>query len=429
MSRLGRVAVDVRPLRASRDFRLLTAGTVITGIGSQATLVALPYQVYVITGSAFLTGLVGAAELVPLALASLFGGALADRFDRRALLLQSQLALVAIAGLLALAAALGEPPVWLLLLLAAAMAGAAALERVVRMAIVPNVVAPEHLRGALSLSFGLTQVTQVAGPGIGGLLIAGFGITAPYLVDAATCLGMVGAAAAMSAQPPAGAEHEPVLRSIRGGLAFVRRLKALMGSFAIDLSAMTFGMPRALFPVLAVGVYGAGAAGTGLLFAAVAAGSTVAALTTGWLVRARFLGRITLAAVAAWGLFIAAAGLVGSIWPAAALFALAGAADSVSAVCRSTISQTLTPDRMRGRMSSIFGLVVAGGPRLGDVESGSVAALTSPAFSVVSGGLACLASVGVVAVLFPQLAAYDGDEVGAGEVAVEEVEAEALPLV
>lgn len=188
---------------------------------------------------------------------------------------------------------------------------------------------------------------------------------------------------------------------------------------------MTFGMPRALFPVLSLTVYHAGAAGTGLLYAAVAAGSTVAALTTGWLIHARFLGRITLAAVAAWGAFIAIAGLVDSIWPAAALFAFAGAADSVSAVCRSTISQTLTPDRMRGRMSSVFNLVVAGGPRLGDIESGTVAAFTSPAFSVVSGGLVCLGSVGLIAAAFPQLAAYDGDKVGAGAVGVDlELEAE-----
>ena len=175
---------------------------------------------------------------------------------------------------------------------------------------------------------------------------------------------------------------------------------------------MTFGMPRALFPVLALTVYHAGAAGTGLLYAAVAAGSTVAALTTGWISHARYLGRIVLVAVAFWGIFIAAAGLVNSIWPAAFLFALAGAADSVSAVCRSTMMQVLTPDEMRGRVSSVFSLVVAGGPRLGDVESGTVAALTTPAFSVVSGGLVCLASVGVVALAFPQLAAYDAAKVG-----------------
>src|SRR6185503_19938468 len=218
-----------------------------------------------------------------------------------------------------------------------------------------------------------------------------------------------------------GIEHEPVLRSIRSGLSFVRRQRPVMAGFVIDLAAMTFGMTRALFPVLSLTVYHAGASGTGLLYASVAAGSTVAALTTGWLLHARWLGRIVLGAVAAWGVFIALAGLVDGIWIAAALFALAGAADSVSAVCRTTMPQTLTPDRMRGRMSSVFGLVVAGGPRLGDIESGTVAALTSVSFSVVSGGLACLASVGLVAALFPQLAAYDGGAIGAGAVDQEDL--------
>lgn len=388
-------------------------GAVITGLGSQAALVALPYQVFVITGSAFLTGLIGLAELGPLIVASLFGGALADRFERRRLLLLCQYALVATAAALAVAAATGPPPVWILFVLAAAMAGASSIERVVSSAIVPQTVAPELLPAAISLTYGLYQLTMVAGPGFGGILISLFGITTPYAVDAVSCLGMAVAAAMMSAQPPAPrAAREPVLRSIRSGIAYLRRLPAVTAGFVMDLCAMTFGMPRALFPVLALTVYHAGAAGTGLLYAAVAAGSTVAALTTGWLSHARYLGRIVLVCVGLWGIFIAGAGIVDDIWPAALLFALAGAADSVSAVCRSTMMQTLTPDEMRGRVSSVYSLVVAGGPRLGDVESGGVAALTSPAFSVVSGGLVCLASVGVVALAFPQLAAYDSAEVG-----------------
>ena len=170
-----------------------------------------------------------------------------------------------------------------------------------------------------------------------------------------------------------------MLRSIGEGLRFVRRNRALTGSFAIDLMAMTFGMPRALFPVLAVSVYHAGAAGTGLLYAAVSVGATVAALTTGWLAHARRLGRIVIWAVAVWGAAIALAGLMPALWPAAVLLAVAGAADSVSAVCRSTINQTVTPDHMRGRMSSTFSLVVTSGPRLGDVEAGGVAALAGVA--------------------------------------------------
>jgi hypothetical protein len=198
-----------------------------------------------------------------------------------------------------------------------------------------------------------------------------------------------------------------IWRSIADGLGFVRHARALVGSFVIDLSAMTFGMPRALFPVLAVSVYGAGAAGTGVLFASVSAGATVAALTTRWLEHVRRLGVVVIVAVALWGLAIAGAGLVGSLWGAAALLALAGAADSVSAVCRAVISQTLTPDALRGRMSAVHSLVVAGGPRLGDIEAGAVASLTSVQFSIVSGGLACVAGSALTAVAFPALARYD----------------------
>jgi hypothetical protein len=226
-----------------------------------------------------------------------------------------------------------------------------------------------------------------------------------------SCLAMVAALVAMAPQPPQGApeERESVRRSIRAGLRFVRGEPALLGSFAIDLMAMTFGMPRALFAVLSLSVYHAGAAGTGVLYAAVSAGATIAALTTGWLEHARWLGRIVIAAVLAWGLAIAAAGATSHLWVAAGLLALAGAADSVSAVCRSTINQSVTPDAMRGRMSSVYSLVVTSGPRLGDVEAGAVAAVASPRLSVSSGGLACVAGVGLIVLAFPALAAYDGD--------------------
>ncbi|MFL5874777.1 MAG: MFS transporter, partial [Solirubrobacteraceae bacterium] len=339
-------------------------------------------------------------------------GAQADRHDRRRLLLADQVALVVTAGLLALGAILGEPPVLVLYVLGGLLAGFAAVQNVLRSAILPNLVAPELVNPAIALNFGLTQLTYVVGPGLGGVMIGLAGVGAAYTIQAVTCLAMVAAAAAMSPQPPIGLEpgagpREPVLHSIAEGLRFVRRNNALLGSFAIDLLAMTFGMPRALFAVLAVSVYGAGAEGTGLLYASVAAGATVAALTTGWLAHARRLGRITIYAVGAWGAAIALAGVAGSLWVAAALLAVAGAADSVSAVCRSAINQDVTPDRLRGRMSSVFMLVVASGPRLGDVEAGTVAALTSVRFSVVSGGIACLAGVALVVLAFPALAKYD----------------------
>jgi predicted MFS family arabinose efflux permease len=411
--------VDVEPLRASRDLRMLVLGNFVSGLGTQAALVALPYQIYVETGSAFLTGLLGAVELVPLVTLALLGGAIADRADRRRVLLLDQIALVACSGALAALAFAGSPPLALLYVLGGLLAGFGALQNVTRSAILPNLVDRARLRSALALSFGLYQLTMVIGPGLGGLLIGVLGVGTAYTIDAASCLAMVWAVVVMAPQPPVTdvAEHPPVLRSIAEGLRYVRGNQALVGSFAIDLVAMTFGMPRALFAVLAVSVYHAGAEGTGLLYAAVSAGATIAALTTGWIEHVRRLGVIVIWAVVVWGAAIALVGVVGSLWPAAVLLAVAGAADSVSAVCRQSINQMVTPDAMRGRMSSVFSLVVTSGPRLGDVESGSVAGLTSPRFSVTSGGLACIAGVAVVVAAFPALARFDAEEVLAARAA------------
>lgn len=412
---LSRIAVDTTALRESRDFRLLTVGSFVTGMGTQAALVALPYQLYTQTGSAALTGLLGAVELVPLVASALLGGAIADRMDRRLLLLLDQIALVGLSAALAVLAFGGHVPLGLLYALGGALAGAGAIQSVGTSAIIPNLVAPARLRSALALTYGLGTLTMVVGPALGGLLIAAGGVRTAYAVDAASCAAMVGALVALAPQPPQplpGTVEDDVLSvraSIAEGLRFVRSEPALLGSFAIDLVAMTFGMPRALFAVLALDVYDAGAAGTGVLYAAVAAGATVAALTTGWLEHARWLGRVTIVSVVAWGLAIAAAGLTTHLWVAAACLALAGAADSVSAVCRTTINQSVTPDAMRGRMSSVFSLVVTGGPRLGDVEAGAVAGLTSARFSLTSGGLACVVGVGAIVLAFPALARYDGD--------------------
>jgi MFS family permease len=412
--RLPRIHADTTALRESKELRSLVLGNFISGMGTQASLVALPYQLYVQTKSPLLTGLLGAAELVPLIVMALLGGALADKLDRRRLLLVDQIALVLIAGALCGAALAGEPPVWVLYVLAGLLAGFGAVQNVARSAIVPNLVAPANLRSALAVNYGLYQLTMVIGPGLGGLLISAGGVQLAYGIDALSCAAMVWGVLSIGPQPPQREQDEPevgIRRSIVDGLRFVGRNRALLGSFAIDLNAMAFGMPRALFPVLAVSVFHAGASGTGLLFAAVSAGATVAALTTRWLEHVRRLGLIVIAAVTVWGLAIAVTALVSNIWIAAALLAVAGAADSVSAVCRNVINQSVTPDAMRGRMSSIYSLVVTSGPRIGDIESGTVASLTSARISMASGGLACVAGVGLIVLLFPQLAAFDLERV------------------
>jgi MFS family permease len=409
--RLPRLRPDLAPLRDSRDFRLVLIGSFLSGLGAQATLVALPYQVYIQTRSALLVGLLGAVELAPLVAAALFGGAVADRMDRRRLLLLDQVGLVMTAAGLAVAAAIGHPPIGVLYALAALLAAFVSLENVVLSAIVPNLVDRSQLRGALALEYGLGTLTMVIGPALGGLVISALGLTWAYSIDAISCAAMVLTVFPMAPQPAHEvAPHERLRDSIVEGLRYVRGNQALLGSFAIDLVAMTFGMPRALFAVLSVGVYHAGAAGTGALYSAIAAGATVAAMTTGWLPHARRLGRIVIWAVVVWGTTIAFAGLARTLWLAAALFALAGAADSVSAVCRTTINQTVTPERMRGRMSAVFSLVVTGGPRLGDIESGAVAGATSARFSVFSGGVLCVVGVAAIVVAFPALLRYDADD-------------------
>ena len=408
---MPRLRPDLSPLRESRDLRLVVVGNFVSMLGSQATLVALPYQLYVQSHSAFLVGLLGAVELAPLMASALLAGAIADRMDRRRLLLLTQIGLVLTAVALALAAFAGSPPIALLYLLGGILAGFSSLQNVVVSAILPNLIAPERLRGALALNYGLYQLTMVLGPGLGGVIIAALGLQWAYTLDAISCVAIVLAVRAIAPQPPRG-DHAPdtIRRSIAEGLRYVRGNRALLGSFAIDLVAMTFGMPRALFAVLAVGVYHAGAAGTGVLYSAVSAGATVAALSTGWLAHARRLGLVVVWAVLAWGAAVALAGVAGSLWLAAVLLAAAGAADSVSAVCRSTINQSVTPDHMRGRMSAVFTIVVTSGPRLGDIESGAVAGAAGVRFSFVSGGLACLVGVGAVLLAFPALVRYDADE-------------------
>jgi MFS family permease len=408
-----RLLPDLTPYRASRDLRLVVAGNFIGNLGAQATLVALPYQLYRLTHSPFLVGLLGVVELGPLIFMSLVGGAIADRVDRRRLLIATQAGVVICAGGLAVAAFLGHPALATLYVLGGLLAGFNALQNAARSAIIPNLIASnELLASALATNYGLSALSTVLGPGLGGVLIGALGVQSAYTIDAGCCLVVALTALPIAAQPPevvAGA-YGSLGRSISEGLRYVRGNRALVGSFAVDLIAMTFGMPRALFAVLALGTYHAGASGTGLLYAAVAVGATASALLSGWIKHARRLGIICVWAVAAWGVAIALTGLMGSIWLAAALLAVAGAADTVSAVCRSTINQSVTPDRMRGRMSSVYGLVVTGGPRLGDVESGSVAGAAGVRFSVTSGGVACLVALGLIVLAFPQLVRYDTED-------------------
>jgi MFS family permease len=406
----GRLALDLTPARRSRPFRWLAIGQVVTSLGAQAAMVALPYQIYVLSHSATLVGLLGAFELGPMIVVSLVGGALADRRDRRPILVVAQTVVMAVTAILFALSLVGTPPVLAILVLGGLLAGAIALAGAIRSAVVPTLLGPELLRSGLTLNYGLNEAAGIVGPGLGGLLIGIVGVQWIYAIDAFSGIGMIAAAIAIGPQPPIGAgQRLPVLRAIGEGLRFVVRSRAIAGSFAIDINAMTFGMPRALFAVLSLSVYHAGAGGTGLLYTALAVGGTLAVLVSGWVQEVSRLGRVVIGCVLLWGLSILCAGLVSSIWLAAALLALAGWADGISAVCRTQITQTLTPDRLRGRTSAVYSLVVTSGPRLGDIESGLVAGIVGALDSVIIGGAACVVCVGAIVALFPDLAAYDAD--------------------
>jgi MFS family permease len=410
-----RAFLDLSPLRASPQFRLLWLGEAVSQVGRHITVVALPYQVYQLTRSPLAVGLIGLAQVVPLMTFSVVGGAIADHFDRRKVLLATQSGL-AVTGLLFVGGALaGDPPLWFLYSTAGLQAALTGLDAPARIAAIPNLVPRQQLPSALALNQVLFQVSDIAGPAVGGLIIARFGLVWAYGADAISFGAAIAAIALVKPLPPQRAEGEDPpptgFAAIRQGFAYLRGRRVIQSTFVVDLIAMVFGMPRALFPVLAAEAFHVGPAGLGLLFAAPAAGALVGALLTGWVRHVRHQGRAVLWAVSAWGVAIVAFGLSTDLfWLALGFLAVAGAADVVSAIFRGTILQSSVPDAMRGRLSSIHFGVVAGGPRLGDLEAGVVAQVVSPVFSVVSGGVAVVVGVIALAVLVPQLARYHAGE-------------------
>jgi MFS family permease len=400
------VAVDTGALRESPAFRRLWTGQMVSLVGRQITTVAVPYQVYSLTGSPLAVGAVGLAQVIPLVSVSIGAGPIIDRFDRRRILILTQLGLSVCSGLLAIGALLGHPPLFAIYLVVAAAAAAAAVDSPTRTAIIPNVVSARRLTGAFSLNFAMYQTTMIAGPAVAGLIIARSGLPLAYAIDVATFAAALFAIVRLPAQPPTSVHHEPPLLAIKRGFQFARTQPVILGGFAMDLCAMVFGLPRAIFPVLAATTFHAGPLGLGLLYAAPGAGAALAALSTGWLTRVRRLGRIIVVAITIWGAAIIAFGFVSSLWVALVLLAVAGAADSLSAVCRTTIMQTIVPDELRGRLTSMFFMIVVGGPYLGDIEAGAVASAFGARVSVVSGGVLCIAGLAVAAVLFPAVWAF-----------------------
>ncbi|HET6209353.1 MAG TPA: MFS transporter [Jatrophihabitans sp.] len=383
-------AMDVAPLRVPA-FRRQVLGQGTSFIGAMLTAVAVPVQVYSLSHSSLQVGLVGLVGFAPLVLFGLYGGAVADVMDRRTLYLVSSIGswLLTLGLLAQTLARVGSVP--LILVLVAVQSGFFAVASSARGAIVPRIVAPELVPAANTMTFTVSNVGQVLGPLIAGVLVTrhnGFGYA--YGVDAALFTLALYAALRLPPIPPDGAVGRPGLRSVLDGLAFIAGRPVLLMSFGVDIVAMVLAMPRALYPQVAADRWHGQ---VGPLYAAIAIGSVLAGLSSGWIGRVRRQGVTLTFAIVVWGLAVAAAGLAGRLWLAVLLLAVAGAADLISAVYRQTILQTYAPDQMRGRMQGVFVVVVAGGPRLGDLRAGATAAYSSVAVSWVGGGLLCAVGV------------------------------------
>ena len=413
MRRLLRLAVvDVGPLRRHRDFRLLLFGRGVSFLGSMVTYVAIPYQVFHLSGSSLLVGLLGLAELGPLLLTAFLGGALADAFDRRRLVQLTELALAGASGVLVLNAAF-SPRVWVLFVVAAVMAALDGLQRPSLEALEPRLVERDELPTAGALSSLVLTAGMIGGPALGGGLIAVIGLPATYGFDVATFVVSLGALRLMRAVPPPSGAERPSLRGIAEGFRYARGRPELLGTYGVDMVAMFFGMPNALFPALAAEL-GGGATLLGLLYAAPAVGSLLATATSGWIARVKRHGAAVCIAAAGWGAGIVVVGLAPGVVLALAGLVVAGFADMVSGIFRGTIWNQTIPDRLRGRLAGIEQVSYSSGPLLGNVEAGVVAAIAGVRTSIVAGGVLCIVGVGVAAALLPAFRRYEAAPVASG---------------
>jgi len=402
-----RLAVDLGPLRRYPAFRRLFIGQTISTFGSEIAAVAAPFQLYDLTHSTLQVGLLSLCELFPLFTLTIAGGALADAVDRRKLLLVTETLLALVAGGFAFNASLDQPRVWAIYVLVTLAMSVFSVGVSGMNTVIPRLVGENELLAANAIENVYGSTTSVAGPALGGVIIALLGLTGAYLLDSATFAASLWSVWRLPSLAVAHDAERPSLSTIAEGFRFVSAKKVLLGMFLVDSNAMVFGMPRALFPALALKRFHGGAGILGLLYAAPYAGALVSSLLSGWIAHVRRQGLVVAIAAALWGLAIAAFGFAESLWLALILLAAAGAADNVSAVLRGTILWTVTPDRLRGRVSGIEFAQVAATPALGNVEAGLVASLTNLRFSIVSGGLLCIAGTVAVALAVPAFTRYD----------------------
>jgi MFS family permease len=399
------LAPDLTPLRRHRDYRLLTIGQSVSFFGSMVTYVAVPYQVFQLTGSSLAVGLLGVVQMAALLALAFLGGALADAVDRRRLVLLADLGLLCCSSALLANALLGRPQTWAVYALAGVAAGLGAIQRPALAGLVPRLVDRDELTAAGAIDALSRTVAMIAGPACAGLLLAGAGLKVAYAVDAGTFLVSLAALWAMRPVPAPPDAERPSFARVAEGLRYARSRPELLGTYLIDMAAMFFGMPLALFPALAQR-YG-GTAALGALYAAPSVGAFLATVTSGWTGRVHRHGRAIAVAAALWGVAIIGFGLAPWLWLALLGLVAAGGADMVSGIFRMSMWNRTIPDHLRGRLASIELISYTSGPLLGNAEAGAAATLFGVRASVVSGGILCVLSVAATAAALPTFWRYD----------------------
>ncbi len=395
--------MDLTPFR-NRDYRFLYAAQFVSLIGTMVTYVALPYQMYRLTGSSLSVGFLGLVELVPLLATAFVGGAMADAVDRRRIAIVTDVALAAGSATLAIIAIRGASAS-LLYLVAAWMSAVSGLQRPAIESLVPRLIEKHELPAAASLAVVRGSVGMIAGPAVGGVLIASTGLTVTYLVDVVSyaaslaCLGMI------RAVPPAEDAERPSIAAVIEGFRYASSRQELIGTYVVDFVAMVFGMPLALFPAISDRLGGPSV--LGLLYAAPAVGALVASLTSRWTPHVHRHGLAVMLSATVWGLAIVGFGFCQTLWPALVYLAIAGGADGISGIFRMTMWNETIPDTLRGRLASIEMVSYMSGPLLGHLEAGAVAAAFGVMASVVSGGVLCVAGVLACGVWLPRFVRYD----------------------
>jgi MFS family permease len=404
--RVSRFALDITPLRRSPAFRRLWSAQGVSFVGTEIAEVALAYQMYQLTGSTLAVGLISLTHLVPLVTLTIIGGAIADAFDRRRVMLVQQCGMLTGSLALAANAAVAYPHVWALYAFQFVISASFSLGVAAQRSMTPQLVAEDQFMAASALNSVTSQFGAVGGPALAGVLIKYVDLKWIYLGDSATYLGSIVAVALLPRLIAAAEADRPSWSSVVAGFRYVRHQPVILGFFLVDTNAMIFGMPSALFPALAAHRFGDPAL-VGYLYMAPSAGALLVSLLSGPLRHVRRQGVGVVLTASLWGVAIGVFGFAHQFWLALVLLGLAGLGDQTSAILRSVMLFRITPTELLGRVSGIEFMQVAAAPSIGNLEAGALASATSVRFSIVSGGIACVAGCALLALAFPALVRYD----------------------